>query len=561
VTVNGYDFLATGVTPTVKLGSLTLIAGSPSATSFTVTVPDGALTGLLTVGNANGTTSATLHVKPMISSGPSPTHGPAGTVVTLTGAAFTGTSHVTVGGVTALFGIVNYHDLHVTIPAAAVTGPIAVSNAGGTASSATFTVDPKITAFTPTSAAAGATVTITGSGFGLGGDTRVVNVGSVTATYVTFVSPTSLKFVVPNGAPLSDKIHVEVNGGVIADSLTNLNVPATIVSFTPTHGPAGTPVTITGTGFTGATAVKFNGQPAASFHVDSATQISAVVPSGTTPGPITILRSAAPTTITSATNFANESSITLFSPTSAHAGDQIVITGTDLQTASLVTFAGVSATAVPLSASASSVSVDVPANAQDGSITVHTSLGDAVSADSFTIMPTIDSFSPGQAGASQTVDIYGSGFFGTPTVEVKNSNVVWANVTVVSATHITADVPDGAGTGQLVVTTANGTAESSSDFTFLFTHSNGLGQNYYDTNPLNTYSQTTASEAANAWDPSGTLTTGVTCSGEAAVQMINAANTAVAVWVYGSGPLQGTVVLNTANTTPTCPLASDPSWN
>jgi IPT/TIG domain len=262
----------------------------------------------------------------------------------------------------------------VTVPAAALTGPIAVTSAGGTTSSSTFTVDPKITSFTPTSAA-GAPVTITGSGFGLGADTRVVKVGPVTATNVTYVSPTSLKFVVPNGAALSDKIHVQVNGGVIADSLTNLNVTATIVSRRT--GRLASPVTITGTGFTGATAVKFNGQPAASFHVDSTTQISAIVPTGTTPGPITILRSAAPTTITSATNFANESSITLFSPTSAHAGDQIVITGTELQTASLVTFAGASATAVPLSASASSVSVDVPANAQGGSITVHTALGDA----------------------------------------------------------------------------------------------------------------------------------------------------------------------------------------
>src|SRR5438093_3474462 len=48
----------------------------------------------------------------------------------------------------------------------------------------------------------------------------------------------------------------------------------TIGSFTPTSGSAGTSVTITGTGFAGATAVTFNGA-ASTFSVDSDTQITA----------------------------------------------------------------------------------------------------------------------------------------------------------------------------------------------------------------------------------------------------------------------------------------------
>lgn len=51
-------------------------------------------------------------------------------------------------------------------------------------------------------------------------------------------------------------------------------------------------MTVTGTGFTGATAVSFGGSPAASFTVNSATQITATAPAGsgtvnvtvTTPG-------------------------------------------------------------------------------------------------------------------------------------------------------------------------------------------------------------------------------------------------------------------------------------
>jgi hypothetical protein len=61
----------------------------------------------------------------------------------------------------------------------------------------------------------------------------------------------------------------------------------TITSISPTAGPVGTVVTVNGTGFTGATAVKFNGT-AAGFTVNSATQLTATVPAGATSGSITV---------------------------------------------------------------------------------------------------------------------------------------------------------------------------------------------------------------------------------------------------------------------------------
>ena len=60
-----------------------------------------------------------------------------------------------------------------------------------------------------------------------------------------------------------------------------------IISFTPTSGSTGTTVTITGTNFTGATAVKFGGTDAQSYTVDSAIWITAVVGTGST-GNITV---------------------------------------------------------------------------------------------------------------------------------------------------------------------------------------------------------------------------------------------------------------------------------
>ncbi len=64
------------------------------------------------------------------------------------------------------------------------------------------------------------------------------------------------------------------------------NAPA-ITGFNPGSGGAGTNVIISGTNFTGATSVKFNGV-AATFIVNSGVQISATVPGGATTGPISV---------------------------------------------------------------------------------------------------------------------------------------------------------------------------------------------------------------------------------------------------------------------------------
>jgi hypothetical protein len=87
-----------------------------------------------------------------------------------------------------------------------------------------------------------------------------------------------------------------------------LSLP-TITSFTPSGGCANsTTVVITGTNFTGATAVTFGGTNAASFTVNSATQITATIGAGTTGAIIVTTPSG---NATSASNFTFSSPPTL----------------------------------------------------------------------------------------------------------------------------------------------------------------------------------------------------------------------------------------------------------
>jgi hypothetical protein len=83
-------------------------------------------------------------------------------------------------------------------------------------------------------------------------------------------------------------LSVTTPGGTAASASTFAVVnPPAITSFSPTSGPAGTTVTINGSGLTGATAVAFN-RRGASFSVTSDAVIQSIVPAGAATGPVSV---------------------------------------------------------------------------------------------------------------------------------------------------------------------------------------------------------------------------------------------------------------------------------
>ncbi|WP_297417468.1 chitobiase/beta-hexosaminidase C-terminal domain-containing protein [Clostridium sp.] len=187
--------------------------------------------------------------------------------------------------------------------------------------------------------------------------------------------------------------------GVVMDDINVSNpvTPPTVTGISPSSGPTtgGTTVTITGTGFTGATAVKF-GSTDAAYTVNSDTQITATAPAGS-PGvaDITVVTSGG----TSATGSADQFTYSIPAPTvtgitpslgSIAGGTTVTITG--------VNFSG--ATAVKFGIANATYNVDsdtqITATAPAGSagvadITVVTAGGTSAtsSADQFTYMETV----------------------------------------------------------------------------------------------------------------------------------------------------------------------------
>ncbi|OYU96540.1 MAG: hypothetical protein CFE21_09150 [Bacteroidetes bacterium B1(2017)] len=119
-----------------------------------------------------------------------------------------------------------------------------------------------------------------------------------------------------------------------------------ITSFTPTSATYGDSVIITGTNFTGATAVKFGGTNALSYTVTSSTRIKAIVNKGSS-GNVLVQTGIGTATLSGFTYLAIPN-ITSFSPVSGGPGNTIQIRGFNFTGTSLVSFGGTNATSYTL---------------------------------------------------------------------------------------------------------------------------------------------------------------------------------------------------------------------
>jgi hypothetical protein len=120
--------------------------------------------------------------------------------------------------------------------------------------------------------------------------------------------PTRITAFAPPGSPGTVDVTVAGPAGASAtgpaDRYTYVAAP-TVTGVSPSSGPTagGTPVTITGTNLTGATAVQFGGASASSFTVNGPSQIAAISPPGSGTTDVTVTTTGGTSGQTSADHF------------------------------------------------------------------------------------------------------------------------------------------------------------------------------------------------------------------------------------------------------------------
>ena len=214
----------------------------------------------------------------------SPMSGAVGSVVTITGTNFVNVSNVTFyDSPSPSFTVNSPTSITAVVPAGTPSpGRWRVVTPDGTAvydPLFTVTGTPTISSVSPMSGAVGSVATITGSNF--------ANVTKVTfydypSPSFTVNSPTSITAVVPAGTPSPGRWRV-VNPAYTAvyDPAFTVSGTPTITGVSPTSGPVGSKVTISGSNFVNVSKVTFYDFPSPSFTVNSSSSITATVPPGT----------------------------------------------------------------------------------------------------------------------------------------------------------------------------------------------------------------------------------------------------------------------------------------
>ncbi len=258
----------------------------------------------------------------------------------------------------------------------------------------------------------------------------------------------------------------------------------TVSGVTPNTGPAagGTLVTITGTGFTGATAVDFGTNPASGITVVNGTTITALSPAGSGAVDVTVVIPAGTSATTAADRFTyttaqSAPTVTGVSPSSGPAagGTLVTVTGTGFTGATAVDFGTKPATGVTV-VNDTTITADSPAGSGSVDVTVVTPAGTSAttSADQFTYRaavaaPAVTGISPssGPAAGGTLVTITGTGFTGATAVDFGTSPA--RGVSVVNSTTITADSPAGSGLVDVTVVTPAGTSAATAADRFTYT--------------------------------------------------------------------------------------------
>src|SRR5260221_4251453 len=232
-------------------------------------------------------------------------------------------------------------------------------------------------------------------------------------------------------------------------SIGGENASDIMLSLAPTAGAPESSVTISGQGFGASTGtVTFSGQ-AATVTSWSNTSIVALVPDGAISGAVVVTSATGPS---NAIGFSVlPPVITALTPASAEPTTSITVTGTNLgPNQGTVSINGQSASIN--SWSDTSIAVVVPASANSGNVVV-SNRGLQSAGTPFTVLlPTIGSLSPNAGDPGTSVVIAGSAF-GSAQGSV-TFNGVTAVVTSWNDTSITAQAPVGAGSGNVVATSA-----------------------------------------------------------------------------------------------------------
>lgn len=321
--------------------------------------------------------------------------------------------------------------------------------------------------FTPASGPVGTEVTLSGNA--LSSPVSLVLFNGTAAS--RRVSGNTIIAIVPQGAT-DGPITLQFADGSSVSSLSNFDVTSGIAdpkinSFFPASGPVGAQVQLNGSGFTGATAVRFGGVAAAQVNIQGDTNIIVTVPNNALDGFITVERNGVVGTSPTAFDVTtNTLSINGFSPSSGVSGIQVNIVGNGFSGVDTVLFGTMSANFIVVNDGLISAFAPAALPGTLVSITVKKGVSSANSgslkflfADNAGLA--ISSFSPTSGPEGTPIQVFGTGFIGVSAAFIGPSQTAFS---VQSDTNMVVWVPTGAQDGPIRLMEGGVTVQSGTNF-------------------------------------------------------------------------------------------------
>jgi hypothetical protein len=321
--------------------------------------------------------------------------------------------------------------------------------------------------------AGGLTIAIIGQNFPEG-EFGTVTINGQTTSAISDWDPDSggfpeqVRAQIPPGTlgTVTDVILTFSNGASIPNAASKIYYVTTpsVSSLNPTSGPVtgGGNITIGGSGFIGAKEVRFGATAASSFTVNSANQITAVIPAlaqgshsvtvthgyvGLGLGNIATLTSMTTPPMTTFTALPAGPVITSLTPANglATGGTNVVIAGDRFTDANAVTFGGVGAASYVVNSDEQITAVSPPGTAGTASVVVTTPEGSSTAGESstftYTVPPAVTTHPSNQAVTAGATATFTASANGTGPVTVQwqlstDSGSTWNNVPAATNTTL-----------------------------------------------------------------------------------------------------------------------------
>ncbi len=394
--------------------------------------------------------------------------------ITLIGSTFTGATRVSFDGTqTTNFSIISDGAISVRVPAhVAGTVDVTVTGPGGTSTTSAadqFTYvnppTPVVAGLNQTSDTilGGSSIVLTGSGFS---NASRISFGTTTTGNFSVISDNAIRVTVPStGTAATVHVTVTTPGGTSAttnaDRFTYVTPPTPVVTGldqTSDTVLGGTSIVVNGSGFTGASRVKFGTTTTGNFSVISDNAIRVVVPTAATAGAVdvTVVGPGGTSATTAADQFTYVLPpvpvVTGLNPASGSTlgNMSIMILGSGFNGATRIHFNGASTNNFSVIAD-TAISVNVPAGSAgtvDVTVTTPGGTSATVSADHFAYVtpaaPVVTRLgqTTGTVLGGTDLIIVGTGFSGA--THVNFGSTVQNNFSVLSDSAIRVTVPAGA---------------------------------------------------------------------------------------------------------------------